>query len=161
MPLAVWKVVLNISKRLSLMNFLATRQPIWLVRMEYSEKVTTISFWACQLAAPVKSMDWHVTDKKKAMAILSGLLTRLEQLILIIDAVVDDEKLTTAEFLEAISFTKSPECMIVLQCCPQSIHHWSIALSKSEVIGRHLNFPIAEIEDTPDPNAGQNIPSQS
>lgn len=72
MAFAVWKVLLDLFQRNSLMTFLADCHEFYLARIEISKKVITFLSCACQKTEDLKSIDTLATEQLTGMAILGG-----------------------------------------------------------------------------------------
>jgi len=92
--MAMWMAIEDLFQRRTLLNRLAARRRFYSVKMMESEKAIAYISRVRQLAADLKSMDAIVTDQEIAMTVLCGLPAKFEHLIVAIDAVANDEKLT-------------------------------------------------------------------
>ena len=96
----MWKAILNIFQRRTLLNKLRARRNFYSVQMEDDERILTYINRVRQLASDLKSMDVDVRDEDIAMSVLCGLPDRFEHLIVAIDTVTDETNLTL-EFVKS------------------------------------------------------------
>ena len=96
----MWEAIKNLFQRKTLLNRLTARRRFYSVKMLSNEKVIVYISRVRQLASDLKAMDVLVSDQEIAMTVLSGLPSKYEHLIVAIDTVADDEKLTT-EFVKS------------------------------------------------------------
>ena len=97
----MWESILNVFGRHTLLNKLAARREFYTVKMLQGEKVLAYINRAKQLAGVLKSMSVNIDDKEMAMAVLNGLLTLFEALIVALDALGNEEKLFSLDFLKS------------------------------------------------------------
>ena len=97
----MWQAILNVFERHTLLNRLAARRQFYTVTMQNDEKVLTYINRVNQLAARLKSMNVDIDDKEMAMAVLNGLPARFESLIVALDALGNEEKMFTLEFVKS------------------------------------------------------------
>ena len=96
----MWKVIADLFQRRTLLNRLTTRRKFYTAKMDDNERVVSYISRVRQLAADLKSMDTDVEDQEIAMTVLCGLSSKFENLIVAIDAVTDENKLTL-EFVKS------------------------------------------------------------
>ena len=92
--LEMWNSVVNIFQRRTLLNKLKARRNFYSAQMLDGEKVLTYINRVRQLASDLKSMDVEVEDEDIAMSVLCGLPGKFEHLIVAIDTVADNSKLS-------------------------------------------------------------------
>ena len=97
----MWQAILNVFERHTLLNKLAARRQFYTVTMNNDEKVLAYINRVKQLAARLKSMNVSIDDKEMAMAVLNGLPTRFESLIVALDALGNEDKMFTLEFVKS------------------------------------------------------------
>lgn len=90
----MWKSILDLFQRKTLLNKLTTRRRFYSAQMGESEKAMGFIARVRQLAADCKAMDVTVDDQEIAMTVLCGLPQKYEHLIFAIDAATDDKSLT-------------------------------------------------------------------
>lgn len=96
----MWVAIQNIFQRRTLLNRLNARRKFYSLKMGPDERIIPYINRAKQLCTDLKAMDAVVTDQELAMTVLCGLPSKYEHLIVAIDAVADDEKLTL-EFVKS------------------------------------------------------------
>ena len=89
-----WKAVVDLFQRKTLLNKLTARRRFYSAKMADSEKALAFISRVRQLSADCKAMSVHIDDQDIAMTVLCGLPAKFEHLIVAIDAVADDTKLT-------------------------------------------------------------------
>ena len=97
----MWEVILDIYEKHTLLNKLAARRRFYTATMNDGEKVLGFASRIRQLAATLKSMGVTIDDSEMAMALLNGLPDRFDGLISALDALGNDEKLFTFEFVKS------------------------------------------------------------
>ena len=97
----MWTAIRNLFERHTLLNKLAARRRFYTATMENGEKVLTFINRVQQLASTLKSMGIDVDDKEVAMAVLNGLPPQYENLIVALDALGNEDKLFTLEFVKS------------------------------------------------------------
>ena len=90
----MWKCILNVFQRRTLLNKLAARRNFYTVTMKHGEKMLNYINRIRQLASTLKSMDAHVEDAEVAMTILNGLPQQYSNLIVALDALGSDQAFT-------------------------------------------------------------------
>lgn len=90
----MWKVILELFQRRTLLNRLAACRKFYSAKMLDSKKTISYVSRVRQLAADLKAMNTHFNDQDLAMTVLCGLPTKFEHLIVAIDALSDDVSLT-------------------------------------------------------------------
>ena len=90
----MWKCILNVFQRHTLLNKLAARRNFYTVTMKHGEKMLNYINRIRQLASTLKSMDAHVEDAEVAMTILNGLPQQYSNLIVALDALGSDQAFT-------------------------------------------------------------------
>ena len=97
----MWEAILNVFERHNLLNKLAARRRFYTVTMQNDEKVLAYINRVTQLAAKLKSMKVEIDDKEIAMAVLNGLPSRFESLIVALDALGSEDKMFSLEFFKS------------------------------------------------------------
>ena len=97
----MWESILNVFERHTLLNKLAARREFYTVKMFQGEKVLAYINRVKQLAGILKSMSVNIDDKEMAMAVLNGLPTRFEALIVALDALGNEEKIFSLDFVKS------------------------------------------------------------
>jgi hypothetical protein len=96
----MWTALKTVFQRSSLLKELAARRRFYTVRMMEDEGMLTYINRVRQIAEELKSMDAKIDETEVAMAVLNGLPSKYDHLIVALDALGDDTKLT-------MEFTKS------------------------------------------------------
>ena len=91
----MWKAILNVFERHSILNRLSARRDFYTVTMNENEKMLTYVNRVRQLASTLKSMNAAVDDAEVAMATLNGLPEQYNELIVALDALGNGSSLTT------------------------------------------------------------------
>lgn len=97
----MWEAIVNVFERHTLLNKLAARREFYTVKMLSGEKVLAYINRVKQLAAILKSMSVNIDDKEMAMAVLNGLPARFEALIVALDALGNEEKIFSLDFVKS------------------------------------------------------------
>ena len=97
----MWESILNVFERHTLLNKLAARREFYTVKMFQGEKVLAYINRVKQLAGILKSMSVNIDDKEMAMAVLNGLPARFEALIVALDALGNEEKIFSLDFVKS------------------------------------------------------------
>jgi len=97
----MWTAIMNVFERHTLLNKLAARRRFYTVTMLAGEKVLTYLNRVTQLASTLKSMSVDVDDKEIAMAVLNGLPTKYEGLIVALDALGNDDTTFSFELVKS------------------------------------------------------------
>ena len=97
----MWDAILNVFERHTLLNKLAARRDFYTVKMNNEEKVLAYINRVKQLAARLKSMSVIIDDKEMAMAVLNGLPSRFESLIVALDALGNEEKTFGLDYVKS------------------------------------------------------------
>ena len=97
----MWKAILDVFQRHTLLNKLAARRQFYTVSMEEGEKVLTYVNRVQHLASILKSMGVEVDDKEMGMAVLNGLPPRYDSLIVALDALGNEDKIFTLDFVKS------------------------------------------------------------
>ncbi|CDF32368.1 unnamed protein product [Chondrus crispus] len=96
-----WEAILNVFEGHTLLNKLAARRDFYTVSMLPSEKVLVFINRVKQLAARLQSMSVEIDDKEIAMAVLNGLPSRFDNLIVALDALGNEDKVFELEFVKS------------------------------------------------------------
>jgi hypothetical protein len=104
----MWTALKNVSQTNSLRNKLAARRRFCTVSMMEDEGMLTYINRVLQIAEELKSMDAKIDETEVAMAVLNGLPSKYDHLIVALDALRDDAKLTT-EFTKAACCRRNKE----------------------------------------------------
>ena len=96
-----WDAILNVFERHTLLNKLAARRDFYTVSMLPDEKVLVFINRVKQLAARLQSMSVEIDDKEIAMAVLNGLPSRFDNLIVALDALGNEDKVFGLEFVKS------------------------------------------------------------
>ena len=97
----MWTAIRNLFERHTLLNKLAARRRFYTATMQEGEKVLTFINRIQQLASTLKSMGIDVDEKEVAMAVLNGLPPQYENLIVALDALGNEDKLFTLEYVKS------------------------------------------------------------
>ncbi|CDF34864.1 unnamed protein product [Chondrus crispus] len=97
----MWEAIVNVFERHTLLNKLAARREFYTVKMFSGEKVLAYINRVKQLAAILKSMSVNIHDKEMAMAVLNGLPARFQALIVALDALGNEEKIFSLDFVKS------------------------------------------------------------
>ena len=97
----MWKTLMDVFERHTLLNKLAARRNFYTVTMQEGEKVLTYVNRVQQLASVLKSMDVDIDDKEMAMAVLNGLPPHYDSLIVALDALGNEDRLFTLDFVKS------------------------------------------------------------
>lgn len=95
----MWKLICDIFEKHTLLNKLSARRRFYTASMNEGEKVLAFAARIRQLAATLKSMGVKIDDQEMAMAFLCGLPDRFDGLISALDALADDSKTFTFQFV--------------------------------------------------------------
>ena len=95
----MWNMICDIFEKHTLLNKLAARRRFYTATMTEGESVLSFSARVRQLAASLKSMGVTVDDKEMAMGFLCGLPETFDSLISALDALIDDNKNFTFQFV--------------------------------------------------------------
>jgi gag-polypeptide of LTR copia-type len=88
----MWTALKNVFQRSSLLNKLAAHRRFYTVSIMEDEGILT--YRVRQIAEELKSMDAKIDETEVAMAVLNGLPSKYDHLIVALDALGDDTKLT-------------------------------------------------------------------
>lgn len=97
----MWKLIKDIFEKHTLLNKLAARRRFYTATLSEGESVLAFASRVRQLAGTLKSMGVNIDDQEMAMTLLNGLPERFDGLISALDALGDDEKLFTFEFVKS------------------------------------------------------------
>ena len=97
----MWKAILDVFQRHTLLNKLAARRKFYTVTMEEGEKVLTYVNRVQHLASILKSMGVEIDEKEMGMAVLNGLPARYDSLIVALDALGNEDKIFTLDFVKS------------------------------------------------------------
>lgn len=97
----MWEAIKNIFERETLFNRLAARRSFYTAAMSESEDVITFITRVRQLASSLKSMGVTIDNGEMAMAVLNGLPDRFDSLISALDALGNDDKVFTLDFVKS------------------------------------------------------------
>ena len=97
----MWTLICEIYEKHTLLNKLAARRRFYTATMNDGEKVLSFAGRIRQLAATLKSMGVTIDDQEMAMALLNGLPERFDSLISALDALGNDDKLFTFNFVKS------------------------------------------------------------
>ncbi|CDF37816.1 unnamed protein product [Chondrus crispus] len=97
----MWEAIVNVFERHTLLNKPAARREFYTVKMLSGEKVLAYINRVKQLAAILKSMSVNIDHKEMAMAVLNGLPARFEALIVALDALGNEEKIFSLDFVKS------------------------------------------------------------
>ena len=97
----MWQAILNVFERHTLLNKLAARRKFYTVTMDEGEKVLAYINRVQHLASVLKSMNVTIDDKEMAMAVLNGLPSRFDGLIVALDALGNEDKIFTLDFVKS------------------------------------------------------------
>ena len=97
----MWEAIVNVFERHTLLNKLAARREFYTVEMLPNEKVLPYINRVKHLAAKLKSMSVHIDDKEMAMAVLNGLPSRFDSLIVALDALGNEDKVFGLDFVKS------------------------------------------------------------
>ena len=97
----MWKAIMNVFERQTLLNRLSARRKFYTVTMENGEKMLTYLNRVKQLAATLKSMSVEIDDQELAMAALNGLPASYESLIVALDALGNDKTVFTFDLVKS------------------------------------------------------------
>ena len=91
---AMWKTILELFQRKTLLNKLMTRRRFYTAKMVDSENTMSFISRVRQMASDCKALDISIDDKDIAMTVLCGLPEKYEHLIVAIDTATDDDTFT-------------------------------------------------------------------
>ena len=97
----MWTLITDIYEKHTLLNKLAARRRFYTATMNDGEKVLSFAGRIRQLAATLKSMGVTIDDQEMAMALLNGLPDRFDGLISALDALDDNDKSFTFNFVKS------------------------------------------------------------
>ena len=97
----MWDAIVNVFERHTLLNKLAARRDFYTVKMLSGEKVLPYINRVKQLAAILKSVSVNIDDKEMAIAVLNGLPARFQALIVALDALGNEEKIFSLDFVKS------------------------------------------------------------
>ena len=95
----MWQLISEIFEKHTLLNRLTTRRLFYTAKMNDNEKARLFAARIRQLASTLKSMNVEVKNNEMAMVLLRGLPNRFNGIISTLDAIADDEKTFTFEFV--------------------------------------------------------------
>eukprot|EP00171_Calliarthron_tuberculosum_P003752 IDg3752t1 len=89
------------SSKNTLLNKLAARRNFYTATIAPDESISTFSSRVRQLAATLRSMGVILEESEMAMALLNGLPERFDGLISALDALGNDDKIFTFDFIKS------------------------------------------------------------
>lgn len=107
----MWDKIKNVFQRHTLLNMLLTRHRFYTVKMERDEKVLMYLNRVKQLTSAFKSLFVQVVVKELAMATLSGLRECYEGFLIALDALGNESKIFTFEFVKSGWLQKEQRAM--------------------------------------------------
>ena len=96
-----WDAILSVFERHTLLNRLAARREFYTVTMVPNEKVLSFINRVKELGARLQSMSVEIDDKEMAMAVLNGLPSRFDSLIVALDALGNEDKVFGLDFVKS------------------------------------------------------------
>ncbi len=96
---SMWNLICDIYERHTLLNQLAAQRKFYIAAMLETEKILDFASRVWQLASSLKSMDVPIKDEEMAMTFLSGLPDRFGTIVSALDALSDDKKKFTFQFV--------------------------------------------------------------
>lgn len=103
----MWRSILNIFERHTLLNRLTTRSKFYTVTMHENETILTFTKRVQKLATYLISMGVPIDDEETAMVILNGLPARFDHIISALDALGNDNRCLSLEFIKSRLLQKS------------------------------------------------------
>jgi hypothetical protein len=97
----MWTSIMNVFERHTLLNKFSDRRNFYTATMQDGEKILQCAYRIRQLAATLKNMGVEINDNEMAMALLNGLPDRLDGLISALDALGNEDKIFTFEFVKS------------------------------------------------------------
>jgi len=97
----MWDVIKDVFERHTLLNKLNAIRNFYTVSMQKDEKMLKYLNRVTQLASTLKSMDVTIQDEELAMSTLCGLPPAYEHLIVALDALGNDSRTFTFEFVKS------------------------------------------------------------
>ena len=97
----MWQTIMDVFQRHTLLNKLAARRNFYTATMKGGEKALTFINRVQHLASILKSMGVDVDDQEIAMAVLNGLPPRYDSLIVALDALGNEDKIFTLDFVKS------------------------------------------------------------
>eukprot|EP00171_Calliarthron_tuberculosum_P001057 IDg1057t1 len=97
----MWKTICDIFEKHTLLNKLAARRNFYTATMTSNENVNSFCSRIRQLAGTLRSMGVILEESEMAMALLNGLPERFDGLISALDALGNDDKIFTLEFVKS------------------------------------------------------------
>eukprot|EP00171_Calliarthron_tuberculosum_P000924 IDg924t1 len=97
----MWQTLCDIFEKHTLLNKLAARRNFYTATMTSVENVSSFSSRIRQLAGTLRSMGVILEESEMAMALLNGLPERFDGLISALDALGNDDKIFTLEFVKS------------------------------------------------------------
>ena len=97
----MWETIMNVFQRHTLLNKLAARRNFYTATMKEGEKALLFINRVQHLASILKSMGVDVDDQETAMAVLNGLPPRYDSLIVALDALGNEDRLFTLDFVKS------------------------------------------------------------
>lgn len=97
----MWKAIMNVFERHTLLNQLSARRSFYTAEMKYDEKVLQFANRIRQMASTLKSMDVDINDKEMAMTFLNGLPESYDGLISALDALGNEDKIFTFDLVKS------------------------------------------------------------
>ncbi len=92
--------VLNIFERHTLLNKLVARRKFYTATMRADERIVACTNRVRQRASAVKSMGVEIDDEEMAMAVLNGLPERFNNLVSALDALGNENRKFSLEFVK-------------------------------------------------------------
>eukprot|EP00171_Calliarthron_tuberculosum_P023184 IDg23184t1 len=97
----MWTLITNVFERHTLLNKLSARRKFYTATMLDGEKILKYANRIRQLATTLKNMGVDIDDNEMAMALLNGLPDRFDSLISALDALGNEDKIFTFEFVKS------------------------------------------------------------
>lgn len=96
----MWVIILHTFERHTLLHELATRRRFYTAAMNTNGSFFTVCVPSYP-EATVKSMDVTIDEKEVAMAVLNGMPPRFDNLIVVLDALGNEDTVFTLEFVKS------------------------------------------------------------
>jgi gag-polypeptide of LTR copia-type len=122
----MWTCLKDVFQKNSLLNKLAIRRRFYTTDMIEDESMLTYINGVRQISDELKSMDVNIDETEVAMAVLNGLPPKYDHLIVALDALVDDTKLT-------MELTKSRLLQEEQRKTERSVHQETVVKSEHAV----------------------------
>lgn len=98
--LEMWKTIMDIFERHTLLNKLNARRKFYTATMSEDESVLSFITRIKHLASTLKGMNVSIDDAEMAMAVLNGLPDRFDSLICALDALGNDDESFSLDFVK-------------------------------------------------------------